>query len=443
MNAHLLPTIRFLQHLRSERAPFVVVRSQAAPKVRDAEQHDAAFQHGPELYALCGVADKVQPGQRERILFALLARSWAGLAPETRHEMRRVVRGLLAALEPERVLTVFLGLRRARVNHRHAARTVLRYLLNHPALETLAQRRRPAVVDCIEHALGRNVARGAVRCLLEGTDPDYVHRHLLHFAREPERAAAVLAFLYGKAPCPPARDVAPAITVLAPTPEPERPKTVTATNRGDVAATLVHLYQGGDNAELREALARYVREAAAKLPRFDGRVAVVLDASASTRGYGEREFCCVAQSQALRLCLEQCCAEVSVVTVGGSGELPAPEGDTDLATALLDALESEPDVVAIVTDGYENVADGDLARVVASLPAAGVTTPVVFCHSKFTGKDDLALRRPAPMLPELEFWHQDDFAELLWMLFAHSRQGAEFVRQQLRQRLANLEQLIQ
>src|SRR5262249_37386921 len=138
---------------------------------------------------------------------------------------------------------------------------------------------------------------------------------------------------------------------------------------------------------------------------------------------------------------ERCCDGVRVYPVGGGGELPRPQGDTDLAGALLDALEGNPDVVVIVSDGYENVADGDLARVVASLPAAGVSTPVVFCHSKFSPKDDLTLRRPAPELPELEFWHQDDFAEVLWMLFAQARspRGDAFVRGRLRQRLAGLE----
>ena len=221
----------------------------------------------------------------------------------------------------------------------------------------------------------------------------------------------------------------------------EMPRTITATNRGEVAATLVHIYRGGGNAELLDAVDRYAREAAATLPRFGGTVALVLDASASTRGYGEREFCVISQSEAFRRVLEQCCSRVRVFQVGGSGNPPRPEGDSDLATALLDALESAPDVVAIVSDGYENNLKGDLARIVASLPAAGIETPVVFCHSKFGGKDDLDLRRPVPTLPELEFWHQQDFADVLWLLFAHARppMGEAFVRTELRKRLECLE----
>ncbi|HKB40563.1 MAG TPA: hypothetical protein VKD72_29325, partial [Gemmataceae bacterium] len=222
----------------------------------------------------------------------------------------------------------------------------------------------------------------------------------------------------------------------------ERARTITATNRGDISATLVHMYRGGTNADLQAALDRYVEDATRGMPHFDGTVALVLDLSASTLGYGERQFCCVAQSQAFRLVLARCCARLNVHAVGRDDALPRPEGDTDLAAALLDALDADPDIVAVVTDGYENVGGGDLSRIAASLPAAGVTTPVVLCHSEFTDKDDLSLRRPAPQLPELEFWHQDEFADVLWSLFAAARppHGDAFLEQQLRKRLERLEQ---
>jgi hypothetical protein len=438
-------TASFLRHTIRETTPFVQHRTTPAPQWDDEALHRAFFRRDPELYALCGLALKVSPAQQARVLFQILGQSRVGLSAEVNRTLERVARRLLTTLDARQVLTVFLALRRTRANHKHTARAILRYLFNHPALEELARLRRPTLADCLEHALGKNVARACARFLAEGNGNEaYVQSHLLRFAEDPERAAAVVRFLYGKGPCPTPRSaIASALLApIAPGPFVEGPpRTVTATNRGAIAAVLVHMYQGGANPELREALTGYVRDAAAHLPHFDGTVALVLDASASTRGYGEREYCCVSQSQALRLVLDKCAISLRVYTVGGSGDPPRPEGETDLALALLDALEGNPDVVVIVSDGYENLADGDLARVIASLPAAGVTTPVVFCHSKFSAKDDLALRRPAPELPELEFWHQDDFAEVLWMLFAQARPpcGDAFVRGRLRQRLAELE----
>lgn len=437
-----------LRHLRGEAEPFVLRRAEGL-QLKDVATHAAAYQENPEQYALTGLADRVQPGQQARVLFQVLRSARATLSATARETLERATNVLLRRLAAEQVLTVFLALRRTRANHKHTRRAILRYLLNHPHLEETAARRRPTLVDCLEHALGKHVARGCARLLREkGSADPYVRRNLLRCADDPGRVTGVLAFLFGKAPCPAPpmpEPIAPSAPARAAPPverPPERPKTITATNRGDIAATLVHMYRGGTNVELKTALARYVEEAAARAPHFDGSVALVLDASASTLGYGERQFCCVSQSQAFRLVLERCCARLSVHTVGRDGELPQPEGDTDLASALLDALEGDPDVVAIVSDGYENVNGSDLARVTASLAAAGVQTPVVFCHSQFTDKDDLALRRPAPRLAELAFWHQDDFPGVLWSLFAAARppHGAAFLEQQLRRRLAALEQ---
>lgn len=168
------------------------------------------------------------------------------------------------------------------------------------------------------------------------------------------------------------------------------------------------------------------QQAAAKLPRFDKTLALVFDASASTQSYGDRQYCCLAQSVALKLVLEQCCTKVKVYQVGGTVDvLPIPQGYSDIATSVLDAVKGNPDVIAIVSDGYENLYPGDLSRVVATLPQIGIETPIVFCHSKFTKQDDLQLRRPATNLPQLEFWHQEDFVNLMLSILSIAGEKSE------------------
>jgi len=385
------------------------------------------FERDGELYALMACSADVQPPQRTRMLYQLLRSPRHALSTKTRSMFDRAA-GLLSAIMPaDDVLTVFLALRRERVNRKHAARFVLRYILNHPRVEDLARHRRPAVVDCVEHAVGRNVARGCMKRLEAGdVHAPYVVRHLLRHAKDKDRAATVLRFLYRRetplaiastdsyTDCHQSVEISPATAH-------DRPKTVTATNRGDIAATLVHVYRGGSSEELSRAVERYADQAAAEMPRFDGTVSLVLDVSASTQGYGEREFCCVSQSVALRLVMERCCGSLQVHQVGGTGNPPRPAGASDLASAVLDAVADDPDVMAIVSDGYENVFAGDLSRIVASLPGAGVHVPIVFCHSKFTDKDALELRRPAPTLPEVEFWHEADFHSVLVSIFSMAR----------------------
>lgn len=118
---------------------------------------------------------------------------------------------------------------------------------------------RPTITDCIEHAIGRNVARGVVKILQAGDwDDPYVSRNLLRFADNKDRAAAVFKSLYGYGQ----RSAATSLQRYALYHErfeqleeqKTRPKTVTATNRGDIAATLVHMYRGGPSEELAHAV---------------------------------------------------------------------------------------------------------------------------------------------------------------------------------------------
>lgn len=415
---------------------------------KDEEVHGRAYAHDPAKYALCAVAEGVMPGQQMAALFQILCSSRKGLDADARNTLNRVTALLLCLLPADNVITILLALRRARANHKHATRAICTFALGHPAAEEMAAFRRPALLEALEHALGRDVMRGRVRnaVLVQGLDlPSCVRRYVA----DQVRARTVLGLLLSGARGDGLeRKRNNSAYVMAHRPylrrfnhKRQHPRTVTATNRGDIAATLVHIYRGGQSPALKQGLERYVDRAAASLPRVQSKIALVLDVSASTRGYGEREFCCVSQSVALTLVLGRCCPSLRVFQVGGAGEPPFPGGASDLAGALLGALEGQPDVVGLVTDGYENRLGGDLARVVATLPAAGVATPVVLCHSKFTAKDALALRRPVNGIPEVEFWCEDDFPRVVETLVSHAggREGAEFLGAKQEGRLEAME----
>ncbi|MGI5330878.1 hypothetical protein [Actinomadura nitritigenes] len=439
-----MDTPTFLAHLQTHDTPLTLPRG-GTLRWDDADLHRAAHAAGPEHYALLALAPGALPWQRARVLLQTLAASQAGLDDATRDTLARLARVLTLALPPAHVITVLLALRRLRANHKHTTRTVLRFVLEHPDADALIAARRPALLDCFEHALGKTAARGCARRIEDGdTASDYLRRRLLRFLAVPAAAPARVQALYAAPPAGapsgtatgPARALPdePALTLDTAR---DQPPTVTATNRGDIAATLVHLYRGGPAEDLYAALGRYVDDAARAYPRFAGTVALVFDASASMRGYGEREWAVLSQAAALRMLLSRVCDRLEVVEVGGDER--APRGATDLATGVLDALGGGPDLVAVVSDGYENRFPGDLARVAATLPRAGATTPVVFCHALFTAADDLTLRRPAPSLPQRGFWHQDDFTTLLPWMFAHCPAGRPWLRAALHDRLDALD----
>ncbi|MEW6267261.1 MAG: vWA domain-containing protein [Thermodesulfobacteriota bacterium] len=427
---------QFLDHISQDRGPLVIKRDGRPPVFQDEGFHRETYRQDPELYALAALHLNADSWPSARLLFTLLRESRTGLDTSVKQTLDRIVVFLLATLPPDHVLKVFLGLKRVRANHKHTARAMRQYILNHPRLADMARRRRPALLDCLEHALGKNTARSCGRLLGEKNEAaaGFLHKNLLKHADNPGRVRDAMRFLYRLGPAPPKKGGQYRLLhqELAPRrPDPPRyPKTINVTNRGDIAATLVHIYRGGDNPMLREALNKYVDEAARPLPRTDIRLAVVLDASASTRGYGEREYACISQSVALRLVLEKCVAELAMVLVGGQGDPPRPQGETDLARGLLEALESRPDLILVLSDGYENLHQGDLGRVIAGLADLGVDTPIVFGHSQFTDKDDLALRRPVEGVPQFSFWHQNDFESVLSFIFVNSkgRLGQEFAR---------------
>ncbi|MEV4134897.1 hypothetical protein AB0J72_22320 [Dactylosporangium sp. NPDC049742] len=438
----------FVRHLQRHDTALRVPRA-GAVLFDDEAVHASAYLADPQRYALTALTPGILAPQRARLLLQLLLASRAGLGDAVRDTLARVTRVLALGLAPADVLTVLLAVRRRRANHKHVTRTALTVLLEHPRAAEIVAARRAVVQDCFEHALGRGTARAVLDAVRRGAAPR--HR-LLRSVPSAGTVASLVPLVYEHR----------AGTSLVPLPaagggldlRTERPATVTATNRGDLAATLVHLLRGGPSDDLRPAVERYTDAAVAGLPRYEGTVALVLDDSASMRGYGEREWAVASQVAALRLVLERVCARLVVVPVGGSssgsfsGFLTGGFGGaTDLATGVLDALSGAeaPDIVVVASDGYENVYPGDLAWVTAALPGAGVRTPVVFCQATYGPADDLTLRRPAPALPQLPFWHTDDLAPLVLWLLSHVDGAAadRWIVAELRRRLSAFETVVE
>jgi hypothetical protein len=394
--------------------------------------HAAAYARDPEGYALLALLPGVRAEQRARMLLELLAPSRVGLDAAARRTVDRVVRALVLGLPAHTVATVLLALRHQRVNHKHVTRAAMRLLLEHAEAAGFVRTHRRMALAVVEHALGKATARGVARALRTG-DLSIVdtRRSYLRFARDARLASDRMLALYAK---PVAGDGAEAVAErLDLDLDAARPAVVTATNRGDLAATLIHRWRGGASADLTAAQERYLDAAAAAVPAYPGRLALVVDRSASMRGYGEREWAVQSQATALEMVLGKRCERLVTVSTEGTG--------TDLAGGVVAALGDRPDLIAVVTDGYENTYPGDLARVAATLPRLGVEAAVVCCPATFSHSDDLTLRRPAPACAQRAFWHEADFASLvLWMLFQTKAAGAvRWQRAALHERLSIVE----
>lgn len=364
--------------------------------------------------------------ERERVVSAFLLMS-ENLGGEFRE---RYVHTILRMTQADQVLELFLMLKKARVNSRFVTRFILRYLWQHPYLYEMASLKPAVIRDILEHALGRNTARGAVARLRVRSDDEAALRILTGgYASELNAVFAIIRTIYhfefAEIVPPKKRYLYKKFhepfmnNIVSSTPQ---QKTVKTTTRGKIAASLVYMYEGSTDEALHTHMEQGIEEIVRLMPVVDTNVALVLDLSRSTLGVGDRKYGCVSQSIAFSKVLERVC-HLAIFPVGGtdcSGKMldpPIPSGSTDLASALIKALEARPDQIVIVSDGYENVLGGDLDFVIRRIPEKYASIPITFVHSMFTEKDSLDRRRPTHRLPELSFWHEKDFVNVCAALF--------------------------
>jgi hypothetical protein len=132
-------------------------------------------------------------------------------------------------------------------------------------------------------------------------------------------------------------------------------------NEGDVGLIQPYLKQ-----KARE-IAQYI-----KLP---AKVAVVVDNSISALGSAERRYLPLANMEAaLRIFKETAETELKTFFVGPDLEedkLLKAEGSTNLRRPLVNALLWRPNVVVILSDGYENVRAGSVNQILSSKAVKG------------------------------------------------------------------------
>ncbi|MCF2529407.1 hypothetical protein [Yinghuangia soli] len=369
---------------------------------------------------------------RARQTGALHLLSTPGGAPGEGEAIRRIV----GQLSVPRMLNLYGMLAEQRVNNARARKLVLRTLLGAPAFGKWAVRYRRKLAAALRHAWGARTA-GIVRAVLvrELAGEELDAKELRILASEidrhaPGRDRAVLhesvAFVLGAAGPfrqPLLRAYAEARTDLDAgrtlpyetleglrgrfhSAEPHaRVLELTKSRltagqrlgmqaqaekagvevevdfaRYDAVRLYVYAYERGMSDDVAQALAARARTAAAALDLADRRIALVLDGSASMAGAREQALRPVAATLALRDVLREAAAETAEVWFGARPDadgLVRPAGASGPAEALIEALSGLPDLVVVVSDGYENAPAGRFAEVLAAARDLGITTPVV------------------------------------------------------------------
>ncbi|WP_394825063.1 hypothetical protein [Pendulispora albinea] len=138
-------------------------------------------------------------------------------------------------------------------------------------------------------------------------------------------------------------------------------------------------------AELHDALWASARRAVRRSNARFGKVACVLDRSYSSSGSTEKRRRPLAVALAASYFLRAASAEYIPFWTHPTGDelLVDARGATDLATPILDALETEPDLLVIVSDGFDNDPPGIAGQVLQAACARLRVPPIVHINAVF------------------------------------------------------------
>jgi len=116
------------------------------------------------------------------------------------------------------------------------------------------------------------------------------------------------------------------------------------------------------------------------IPVRYGKIAILVDISKSMVGSETQPLRPMAVALATRDVLAYSGSKSIAITTSGTqtdiGTLIHPSGDTSLAEGLISLLESEPDAVFIISDGYENTPAGRLSETLTLVRQIGCNTPI-------------------------------------------------------------------
>lgn len=373
------------------------------------------------------------------ILLNLLA-TGRDVATADRAEEGALIAAALRALPPQRALKILRQLRERRVNNRRARATIRDYLRRRPDPVFDAVKYRAQVRALAAHAHLR-LPGELGPFVFEGVSPRRVFQTPLleAFRRANYADEAIFALPYTIAEGLAQRRRVPRDVFLRRI-EPnltaaERLRLQGAAEREEVRIevdlrraplTKLALYvlslplpeRAARRQELDDALREAARRALRRSPLRLGRVAAILDRSYSSSGSLEKRRRPLGVALAASYLLREAADEyVALWTPAEPGDevLVTARGQTDLATPLLRALEPRPDLVVIVSDGYENDppgAAGELVRIFRRHIDRERRTSIIHANPVLDA-ENLSPRTLGPALPTLGLRDAEDLLTLI------------------------------
>jgi hypothetical protein len=365
--------------------------------------------------------------------------------PERKRAEGRLIAARLALLPPQRVYRLFRGLRAAKVNNRRTRAVLRDWLAARPDLAHDAVKYRSGLKGAVRHAhlalphdeAGDFLFAPKRRVRYDDAFLD-AHRRA-HYEQSavyelPFTVAEGFAARHGIPRQVFLERIAPRMTRM------ERLRTRrTGPGAADLSVmplTRLALYAlslGAEErvarrAELTGALRAAARRAAGPYAGTWGRVAAVLDDSYSSSGSGEKRRRPLAVALGCHFLLEALAGSYTPLWTSGGTDalLVRPWGPTPLGTRILDALDTAPERLVIVSDGWDNAPPGlagEVLRVWRTRLDAERRTSVVHVNPVYDA-DGFDVQRLAPSVPTAGIRDAEDLPALVEIAqFAEGRTG--------------------
>lgn len=347
--------------------------------------HEYVLGNYRRMYAHC-LAVGINDYNRARIIVNLLTSSARGSTP-ARNEEGRLIAAALRELPPPRVYRIFEELVARRVNNRRTRAIVREYLGNRrePELHTLKYRRLLAKIAAHFHLrlpdeeaavlFGLERRRFETPLFESFRRARYEHRSIYEL---PYTVAEGLAARHGISREVFLRGIAPNLTKLERLRLQSRGVALGVDevveqdlSRHDLTRLAIYFLSLDRSereqrlAELDTAMRNAARRIASRSNVRIGRVALVADNSYSASGSAEKRQRPLALALAAHYLLREIASHPSthwVTPVSSLAEL-RPRGHTDLTTPILAALAEQPDLLVVLSDGYDNDPPGGAGEV--------------------------------------------------------------------------------
>jgi hypothetical protein len=399
------------------------------------------------------------------IVRRLLETAGEATAGQRRRE-GRLIAARLASLPPQRVYGLFDALRRARVNNRRTRAILRDWLAARPDPALDAVKYRGALKRALRHAhLPANNSELGDFLFAPGARPHYATPLLETWRRAHHDKTAVYGLPYTVAEGFAARHGIPkAVFLERIAPRMTRLETLRAQETarrhgaGDVRADLARMpltrlasytlsLPVEDRLRRREELTRALEAAAARaagpLRGSWGKVTAVLDDSFSTYGSGQKRRRPLAVALAAHHLLAALSDDYTGLWTSGRGDalLAFPYGPTPLGRRILDALDTAPSRLVIVSDGWDNAPPGlaaEVLRVWRTRLDPERRTGVVHLNPVYDAAG-FDVRRLAPSVPTAGIRDAEDLPALVELAqFAEGRTGLAELTAYLDSRAARL-----